>query len=134
MADRVLPVRSPVARRRSAPRRPAGFNLIELMIAIMILGILAGLAYGAYDRYREKARVNQAVIDIGAMATAIKLHAEDTRSYPDSLAEAGFGTRLDPWGRPYQYRYPGQHNKDKYDIWSSGKDGQDGTADDIGNW
>jgi general secretion pathway protein G len=40
----------------------------------------------------------------------------------------------DPWGRQYQYRYPGQHNKDRPDIWSMGKDGQDGTADDIGNW
>ena len=41
---------------------------------------------------------------------------------------------LDPWGNPYQYRYPGIRNKDGYDIWSKGPDGKDGTADDIGNW
>jgi general secretion pathway protein G len=41
---------------------------------------------------------------------------------------------LDPWGNPYQYAFPGTHNKERPDIWSRGPDGQDGTADDIGNW
>src|SRR5581483_8770678 len=41
---------------------------------------------------------------------------------------------LDPWGEPYQYRYPGTHNKNGYDVWSKGPDKQDGTADDVGNW
>lgn len=41
---------------------------------------------------------------------------------------------LDPWGEPYQYRYPGVKNKNGYDLWSKGPDKTDGTADDIGNW
>jgi general secretion pathway protein G len=41
---------------------------------------------------------------------------------------------LDPWGRPYQYRYPGVHIVNGYDLWSLGPDGVSGTADDIGNW
>ena len=41
---------------------------------------------------------------------------------------------LDPWNEPYQYRYPGVHNKDGYDLWSKGPDKTDGTDDDIGNW
>lgn len=40
----------------------------------------------------------------------------------------------DPWGQPYRYRYPSAHNPKSYDIWSSGPDGVDGTADDICNW
>ena len=40
----------------------------------------------------------------------------------------------DPWGEPYQYRYPGVKNKDRYDLWSKGPDKTDGTDDDIGNW
>ncbi len=39
----------------------------------------------------------------------------------------------DPWGNPYQYRFPGQHNPGGYDIWSFGPDGVEGN-DDIGNW
>jgi general secretion pathway protein G len=44
------------------------------------------------------------------------------------------GIPLDRWGRPYHYLSPGKHNPDKYDLWSSGRDGVSGTADDIGNW
>ena len=40
----------------------------------------------------------------------------------------------DPWKRPYHYRFPGLHNPDSYDLWSSGPDGKSGTTDDIGNW
>lgn len=42
----------------------------------------------------------------------------------------------DPWGRPYQYRFPGLHNekgKEGFDIWSLGIDGRK-SEDDIGNW
>jgi general secretion pathway protein G len=41
---------------------------------------------------------------------------------------------LDPWGHPYQYRNPGKHNPDKYDVYSMGPDGQPDNEDDIGNW
>jgi general secretion pathway protein G len=43
---------------------------------------------------------------------------------------------LDPWGNPYQYRYPGTKNINAargYDAWSWGPDGSE-SADDIGNW
>jgi general secretion pathway protein G len=40
----------------------------------------------------------------------------------------------DPWGMEYKYRYPAQKAKKPYDLYSLGKDGQDGTEDDIGNW
>ena len=41
---------------------------------------------------------------------------------------------LDPWGHPYQYRNPGKHNPDSYDVFSMGEDGLPDTDDDIGNW
>ena len=41
---------------------------------------------------------------------------------------------IDPWGNPYQYRRPGKRNPEEFDIFSMGKDGQEGTEDDIGNW
>jgi general secretion pathway protein G len=39
---------------------------------------------------------------------------------------------LDPWGREYKYRFPGEHNSE-YDLYSLGKDGVE-SADDITNW
>jgi type II secretion system protein G len=40
----------------------------------------------------------------------------------------------DPWGHPYQYRNPGKHNPNGYDVFSKGPDGKPDTDDDIGNW
>jgi general secretion pathway protein G len=38
---------------------------------------------------------------------------------------------LDPWGKPYIYRYPGAQGDD-YDLLSYGKDGQPGgTGEDA---
>ncbi len=42
---------------------------------------------------------------------------------------------LDPWQRPYRYEQPARRStRDAYDLWSTGPDGIDGTADDIGNF
>ena len=41
----------------------------------------------------------------------------------------------DPWGRPYAYKYPGEHSE--YDLYSYGKDGSPAAtseAVDITNW
>jgi general secretion pathway protein G len=43
----------------------------------------------------------------------------------------------DPWGNPYQYRLPGEHHPEGFDLWSFGADGRLGGAGhdaDIGNW
>ncbi|HEY1108464.1 MAG TPA: type II secretion system protein GspG [Opitutaceae bacterium] len=40
---------------------------------------------------------------------------------------------LDPWGQPYQYRYPATTSSRPYDVWSLGPD-RVPSADDIGNW
>ena len=45
--------------------------------------------------------------------------------------------RTDPWDEPYQYRVPGTHHPNGFDIWSRGADkadGGEGKGADIGNW
>ena len=44
---------------------------------------------------------------------------------------------LDPWGKPYLYRYPGDTNPNGFDLLSYGADGQaggDGENADILGW
>ena len=40
----------------------------------------------------------------------------------------------DPWGRPYVYLAPGEHNRDGFDLFSLGPDGLQGTEDDVAAW
>ena len=42
---------------------------------------------------------------------------------------------LDPWGKPYNYKSPGEHGE--FDLWSFGKDGLPGGKDeaaDVTSW
>lgn len=49
-------------------QQPNGFTLIELMIAIMILGILAATAVPSFVGYLRSAKTNEAVANIGTIA------------------------------------------------------------------
>jgi general secretion pathway protein G len=40
----------------------------------------------------------------------------------------------DPWQQDFRYISPGIHNKDFFDLFSIGRDGIEGTIDDINNW
>lgn len=47
------------------------------------------------------------------------------------------GAPIDSWGNSLNYKYPGQINKDSFDLWSYGADGEVGGTSknmDIGNW
>ena len=50
-----------------------GFTLIELMIAIAIIGILAALALPAYQTYAKKAKFSEVVLATTAVKSAIDI-------------------------------------------------------------
>lgn len=80
-----------------------GFTLIELLIGVALVAVLVGLGLPAWNEYRNRVRVRQAVQDITQMQAVIRQHFDETRSYPADLAAVGLSGRLDPWGRAYQY-------------------------------
>ena len=73
---RVLPISkeqylaAPMRGRNTGNTR--GFTLIELMLALPIVGILASLAIPNYIDFFEKARVARAVSELHALAKEIK--------------------------------------------------------------
>ena len=82
---------------------PNGFTLIELMLAVSIVGILASLAIPNYIDFLEKARVARAISELHGLTKEIKVFASGGGGYPDTLAQIGRSTMLDPWGSPYRY-------------------------------
>ena len=97
------------------------------------------------------ARAAAAHADIkGGFKSAIDQFEQDNGNYPKSLQDlvqqpadaknwrgpyfTPTNLPTDPWGNPYIYEYPGKHNKNGYDLFSTGPDGKTGTDDDIGNW
>ena len=87
----------------SALTQAKGFTLIELMLAVSIVGVLASLAVPNYVDFIEKARLAKTVAELHGLTKEIKGYALGAEQYPDSLADIGRSTMLDPWGTPYQY-------------------------------
>lgn len=137
----------------SAPRKPAGFTLLELLVVMVIIGLLVGYVGPKYFAQVGKSEVKSARAQINALEKALDQYRLDTGHYPSTeqglvalFAKPSSETRWDgpylkkavpqdPWGKPYQYKSPGEHGE--IDLYSYGKDGQPGGTDesaDITNW
>lgn len=149
MIDTRFPVRG------RANRRPvAGFTLIELLVVLVILGLLAGLVGPQVMRYLGDSKTKTAALQIKDLSAALDLYRIDIGSYPNT--DQGLGSLVekpgsvanwhgpyvrsnelpqDPWGRDYQYRFPGEHGE--FDLWSDGADGRPGGSgdnQDVTSW
>jgi general secretion pathway protein G len=124
---------------------------MEVLLVLMILVVLASMAVTIFGGTQDQALKDAAKGEVGVFKSAINLYKFHTKNFPSSLkdlnekpsdskaAERWHGPYLDkspidPWDNEYKIAAPGKHNTESFDVWSTGPDGQDGTADDIGNW
>ncbi len=124
----------------SALPRTQAFTLVELVVAIGIIGILASVATSNYLSYIERARVVSAVSDIKNISLMIEDFEISSEILPADLADVEADTWLDPWGNPYEFHDTGggvpgpafgKARKDQflvpinsdYYLYSKGKDG-----------
>jgi general secretion pathway protein G len=137
--------------------RREGFTLIEIMAVVLIIGLLTTLVGIAIIPRIDQGRVTTARVQMKNLEAALESFRMDTSRFPnseqglDALINAPADVRnyqaggylrehripIDPWGNPYQYESPGQHNQNSFDLWSWGADGApggEGTSADIGNW
>lgn len=71
---------------RCTPSRPAGFSLIELMVALAIVGILAVVAVPSYSKFIRKSEADTAWSDLQALSLALEGRFRRTLSYPATPA------------------------------------------------
>lgn len=106
-------------------------------MVIALLLTIAAIAVPSLLAAVDASKVARAVGDIRAMEDDIALYQVMNNKLPDTLAQAGDGALMDPWGNPYRYlnhtnmKGNGQARKDRflvplnddYDLYSMGKDG-----------
>lgn len=126
-------------------RRDAGYTLLELLVVMGILAVLTAVATPQLMSYFGKAKIQTAQLQIENIGTALELYFMENGAYPSAsvglkaLVEAPTEAPrwngpylkkaknlLDPWGRPYQYNYPGSDGQ--YEVYSLGPTGKGASA------
>src|SRR2546422_2491583 len=112
-----------------------GFTLIEILVVIIVLGLLAALVGPRILGRVSEAKSATARTQIALLGVALDNYRLDNGTYPtteqglDALQEKPTrepvplnwrgpylkkAVPLDPWGRPYIYKSPGEHNPTGY--------------------
>ncbi len=138
-------------------RRQRGFTLLEILVVLAIIGLLVGLVVSNTDKIFGQSQEAIARIFVrDSLKTPLVRYRIDIGDYPSTseglvalvtapttatdkwhgpyVDAPGGKVPVDPWGQPYEYRYPGVKNTGGYDVYSKGPDKTADTADDIGNW
>ena len=118
----------------------AGFTLIEILVAVAIIGILGTVAVMNITANLEKAKVTAAKEAVNNLKAAVTNYYLQYKKYPGDLhalveakgddepvLDGGEGALEDPWGTEYKY----EKNGKKFAVISAGPDGDFGTDDDI---
>lgn len=153
----MFPVSRPARHSSFRSRLARGFTMLEIMVVLAILGLLASVLIRSVNGNLVRGQIQTAELFVKTtLSTPLTTYRIDMGSYPttaqglDALLtspqtagghwkgpyfESSNGKiPLDPWQQPYEYRFPGQHMKNGYDLFSKGPDQTAGTDDDVGNW
>lgn len=114
-----------------------GFTLVELALALAIVGTLSAIAIPFYGDYMDKADETTCIADLEMIEKRITIFFLEYNDYPASLADIGMDSLKDPWGNSYEYlrvrdAEKGKLRKDHFmvpvnsdfDLYSKGEDGK----------
>lgn len=118
----------------------SGFTLMEILVAVAIIGILGAVAVQNIVGNIEKAKLTAAKDSVDNIANAITSFYLANKKYPNDLKDlikdrgdeeailkGGEGALEDPWGTEYKMEKRGK----KFAVISAGPDMEFGNDDDI---
>lgn len=137
-----------------------GFTLVELLIVIALVLLLSALSVGVIVTVVYQAQITRTEGIIRRLDVALQNYRIEHAAYPpgDGSARAlepylctprksyldgrtvarkpllDNAEFVDAWGHEIRYENPGARNASGVDVWSPGRDGLDGSADDVANW
>lgn len=139
-------------------RKQDAFTLMEVMLAVVVIGILATLALPGIMRMRRRLQKNTTLATMATLETAIRDYQEDIGHFPtrqegglEAIVTRPRGKAAEKWDGPYlkgrtelpqdSWNYDFEYNtgpaiKDKarfkyFEIISTGPNGPDDESDDL---
>ena len=75
---------------RPRPRPERGFTLIELLIAVVVIAILASIAYPSYEDYVRRGALTDATTILADVRVKMEKYYQDNSSYGPGGGACGF--------------------------------------------
>jgi general secretion pathway protein G len=135
-----------------------GFSLMEILIALVIIGILGAFVLQNFGGEVTRAKYTKLKADFQTIESALMRYYNDNGFYPtteqgldalirkpetdpepNNYPRGGYISKMqkDPWGNDYLYLSPAEYGEGDYEIISlgaDGKEGGEGQSADIANW
>lgn len=70
-------------------RKTLGFSLIELMIAVAVIGILASIALPNYSAYVQRGKITEATSTLSQQKVVMERWYQDNRNYGSTASVCG---------------------------------------------
>jgi type IV pilus assembly protein PilE len=92
--------------RRAMQHKSGGFSLIEILIAVLIIGILTAVAVPAYGTYVLRTRLTEAYAGLAGFQPSAEQYWSNNRTYED-VGAASLDARLPPATGNFNYALSG---------------------------
>ena len=128
----------------------AGFTLLEMVIVLGIIAMIMGGAIFVMKNISDSGAITVVDGDFASIDNALQAYRNNAGNFPSgqqglmALVEKPSSSPRprrwiqimdqlpkDPWGNEYVYKYPGSKNRSRRELICYGKDGLEGTEDDM---
>lgn len=135
---------------KAPDKHRSGFTLLEMVIVLGIIAMIMGGAIFTMQKISDSGAITVVDGDFASINNALQAYKTNAGNYPSQqqglralVERPGSAPRprrwtqimdnvpTDPWNNEYIYQYPGSKDRSRPELISKGKDGLQGTEDDM---